>query len=340
MIPQARPMLKVGGTWVIAHAHYDDIEVGNRRAGGNYSLSWQMNLRSGDRPTWMPPSAPVELHAGGKCWTGTLGDSDWDSGSFTADGLCRQAELAAALDFLDEPTNNLGVALAAAQSRGAVAFSTTEALGSLPGDALEANSLSSLFDQWCLESSLHWGVGADGLMRTSTTDPEAPSLWVLPGIVDLPASSLLEADTVVAQYISPTLTMPKVIATTGTRRRERLVDLRDIGVMDAARAQGIANEILRRGGGGLPRFTSGFEVSPGQVVNQGGRAVDLSDIRADATVRIHGCEDPRTGTPWTDIAIGETSWRPMQRTIQINPVDLDASDFTAIVEELGGTVVF
>lgn len=109
--------------------------------------------------------------------------------------------------------------------------------------------------------------------------------------------------------------------------------------MAAARAQTIATEIYKRAGGGLPALTSGFEVAPGQVINAGGQEVDLSLVRPGRMIRV-ACEDPRNGDPWADIVIDETQWRVKERRVQVNPANLDGADFEAIVEELGGTVVF
>ena len=340
MIPPAKALLRVGGEWVHTHAHYGDLEVTDRADGGVWSLSWSMNLPAGEHMPWLAPNSRVELYAGSLRWSGTLTDPDWDSGRFTADGWCRQAENAAALNNTS-PTNDLGWALFWASGsfgRGAINFSSLETFTPLPDSAREVNSLAALLDQWSLENGRRWAVNERRGLYTST-DPTTPTLWVLPGVVDLSASTALQATHVIAEYLTTSLTRLHVEAGSGARVRERLVSLEDLGPISAGRAQTIASEIYRRSGGGKPVFTTGFEVAPGQVVDAFG-PVDLSLIRPMSMIRIHGCDDPRTGAPYTDLVIGETVWRPQEGRVQVNPVDLDAADFEAIVEELGGSVIF
>ena len=340
MIPQVPAWLKVGGVWVHAHAHVGDLEVTDRRGGGNYAVSWQMNLRAGRRPTWLHPNAPVEVYAGGLRWSGHLGDPDWDGGTFTADGAGRKAETTPAVNAAGEPTAHLGQAISSAYARGAIDFQAAESLGALPDPATEVNTIGALADQYALESGRTWAVHEDRMFRTAT-DPTEPTLFVLPGIVDLPASTSTQVTHVMVEYLRKSdLARARVEAGAGDRTHERRVSMERLGTITPARAQAVANEIFKRAGGGLPAFTSGFEVAPGQVVNAGGRAVDLSMIRPGRMIRLLGTEDPRTGSPTTDLVIDETQWRATEQRVQVNPVNLDAADFESIVEELGGSVIF
>lgn len=338
MIPQVQARLKVGGVWVHAHSHVGDLEVTDRRSGGNYSVSWQMILPSGRRPTWLHPNAPVEVHAGGLRWSGYLGDPDWDAGTFTADGWCRQAENSPALAS-NEPTAHLGNAITSAYARGAIGFQPAETLGALPDPATEVNTIAALADQYTLELGRTWAVGEDRMFRTAV-DPTDPTLYVPPGIVDLPASTATQVTHVMVEYLTKSLARARVEAGSGIRTHERLVSIENLGPITPVRAQAVADEIFKRAGGGLPAFTSGFEVGPGQVINAGGRAIDLSLVRPGRMIRLLGTEDPRTGDPATDLVIDETIWRPIEQRVQVNPVNLDAADFEGIVEELGGSVMF
>lgn len=338
MIRQARALLRVGGEWVHAHAKFGDMEVVDRHTGGPWSLTWQMNLPPGERPTWLSEGATVELYAGTLRWSGTLADPDWEAGSFTADGWCRQAETAAALSG-GGATNSLSVAITQAGPLGRKVIDfDTKVTGAADKADDELWSIAQLADQYCLENSGVWRVGVHREFYIAT-EPPAPSMWVLPGIVDLSTSVATSVRRVLARYIDTSLTHRLAISDSNRGRGEAIVDLTAKGPILEATATAVANQMLARSGGGEPRFTTGFEVHAGQVVDESG-PVDLSRIIAGQMIRIHGCTDPRNGLPWTDILIGETQWRPQESTVQINPVELDAADFTGIVEELGGSVVF
>ena len=340
---QAPVTLQVGGEWVHEHTAFEITSVKDQVPNGGVSLEWQMMLRVGERPDWAVADAPVVLHAaGGERWTGVLEDPEWDTGSFSAVGWWKQAE-APALTSGGVATNDPAAAITAARARGAIDFDLAPGvtIPALPGTATEINTIMALLDQSGLENDFRWTIGPDRLLRR-VVEPTEPSLWLLPTEMDLPVTMASAVDCVVAEYDLGAGKTGRVTATTGTRRRERLIDLREAGIMTAARAQSIVDAILKRAGQGKALFVTGFEVAPGQVVDDHGAELDLSTPMHGQMIRVHGTEDPRDGTPWLDLVIGETDWQPgREPRVQVNPLDLSDGDddFGELVESYGGQVV-
>lgn len=336
------PQVYVDGTPLSMLGWWGDLEVVDRWPGGSWSLSWRMALRPDQKPPVLATRrAVVEAKVGPTVmWSGRLADPDWGEGAFTADGMCREAETAVALDA-GVATNNVGAALLGAILRGEMsAWKTFNAFPN-PTDepATDLNRISDLLDASVDTLGERWAVTPGGWLYHQV-DPTTPTYYVLPGIEGLGVTTDRQVTRLHAQYVTKSLGTATVSAGAAGGGVERYIDLMDQGPLTSTQAQSIVNGIFNKSGG-KAQFSSGIEVTYGQVVNEAGAAVGLANLTSGLMYRVMGMRDPRNpAIPYTEFVAGERSWRVNDGTVQLNPVNMAAASFEQVVEEAGGKVNF
>lgn len=335
--------IRVGGVPAQMLGVVSDVEVTRRQVGGSWELSWQMTFPPGVQPPQLVAGARVDMSVAGPYWTGQLSDPDWDAGTFTAEGACRQAETVMALASGGDPALSAAAAVTAAVARGAVDWTVTaESVAEMiPYPDPDVVSLDEKLTEYTDLASfpMVWQVDPARVLRTLDV-PTAPTLFVPPGILDIGSTTDTQVTHLFVKYYTLTATEAWVSAATGAtgRRIEKRVDFRKKGMMSATQAQALADGLARRLGP-FTKLTSSLELSAGQVVGPGGQPVHLSEIVENTMIRVHGMTDPRTGAASTDFVIGETMWKVSDRKVQATPVDAVTDDLTTLVADRGGEVL-
>lgn len=312
-----------------------------RWPGGCWELRWEMTLRRQERPPALQRGAIVRAYAGSApVWYGRLAAPDWREGVFVAEGAARDLEAAIALQ-IPGLTLDPGVALYYAAARGTANIGGLENFTPVTdAEPSQYNSIAALLDAWCDERSLRWAVNEIPLIYTNP-DPTTPTWHILPGLEGPTATVESQVTHLYATYRN-SVTYAKAFVNTGTTgaspRIERAIDLTPRGRMTEAKARSIIEGILAKAGS-LARLSSAIEVTQGQVVDRLGQEVGLARLRAGRMVRQHGVRDPRTGTTWADVVVGESEWRVEEKVVALSPVEAVLPDFSSVVEQAGGTVV-
>lgn len=328
------PQIRVGGMWLSTIAGWGDLEVKHGR-NGPFEATWNMALGDTERPSPLIRNARVEIYAGPTMvWCGALGQPDWDAKSFAAIGIARQAEGAECMTSGGAITSKPNTAIDQAAARDVVwwtragDFGNTDIAG-VPGDASnddpDPGKLTDLLDLWARENDSQWRVTADGRLVIDPEDETEPDWLILPGAGVLGEADDDVADRVFIRYNDSTAgkiryaSYPASTPANGIERRGSVVKR---GPMSASRALAIATGMYRQAQAGRIGWTNGIEVTDQQIITKGGHPANLALIRAGQTVRMLDTPDPRNGGRNLDFVIGESTWRPVERTVQLNPVGM------------------
>lgn len=328
------PQIRVGGMWLSTIAGWGDLEVKHGR-NGPFEATWNMALGDTERPSPLIRNARVEVYAGPTMvWCGALGQPDWDAKSFAAIGIARQAEGAECMTSGGAITSKPNTAIDQAAARDVVwwtragDFGNTDIAGvegDVSNDDPDPGKLTDLLDLWARENDSQWRVTADGRLVIDPEDETEPDWLILPGVGVLGEADDDVADRVFIRYNDSTAgkiryaSYPASTPANGIERRGSVVKR---GPMSASRALAIATGMYRQAQAGRIGWTNGIEVTDQQIITKGGHPANLALIRAGQTVRMLDTPDPRNGGRNLDFVIGESTWRPVERTVQLNPVGM------------------
>jgi len=332
--------IRVGDVWLRSIGDYGQVVVTDRFPGGCWSLDWEMALPSGVQPEVLSVGAYVQAYAGGLRWAGILDVPDWNEGKFSASGLSRIGENLAAVDTLGDPTAHPMAAVLAAIGRGALPWGTLETFTAVTDDPPTTyNTVSSVLNAYCEDKGKYWGVDQTGYLWVDSL-PTSPGLFIAPGAGDIGTSTDTQVTHLYATYLNRSYRLANVIAASpvGQHRVERIVDLTERGPLTEVQAQALVDSIVARTGT-QTRLTSGLTVSYGQITDARGQVVELSEVRPRGVVQANGIPDPRTQAANTRYVVGETVWDVTAGTVQINPLDQAPTDFAAVIEAEGGSVI-
>lgn len=342
------PTIRVDGQWLsTVVASWGDLEVTHGR-NGPVAASWSMAMLDDARPECLTRNAVVEIYTGPRSyWSGTLGEPDWSSLTFTAIGIARAGEAAECLNGSGQVTSKLNTAIDQAIARGVVGwvrgadFGNTDLAGPEGGAGVDdpnPGKLNELLDAWASENGKQWRVSASGLLTWYVEDETAPSWLVLPGAAVMGVADDDVTDRVFLRYRSSsagqlrTASYPAATPPGGIERRATIVDL---GAMTSTRATNIAEGIYNKLLAGRTGWSNAIEVSPEQVTDLGGNPADLTLIRAGESVRVLGARDPRGATRYIDVVIDETRYQPGERTILLQPVGMVAHTWEQVLADAG-----
>lgn len=328
------PQIRVGGMWLSTIAGWGDLEVKHGR-NGPFEATWNMALGDTERPSPLIRNARVEIYAGPTMvWCGCLGQPDWDAKSFAAIGIARQAEGAECMTSGGAITSKPNTAIDQAAARDVVwwtragDFGNTDIAGvegDVSNDDPDPGKLTDLLDLWARENDSQWRVTADGRLVIDPEDETEPDWLILPGVGVLGEADDDVADRVFIRYNDSTAgkiryaSYPASTPANGIERRGSVVKR---GPMTSTRALAIATGMYRQAQAGRIGWTNGIEVTDQQIITKGGHPANLALIRAGQTVRMLDTPDPRNGGRNLDFVIGESTWRPVERTVQLNPVGM------------------
>lgn len=338
--------IRVGTTWLSSADAFGDLEV-TWNTHGPDQATWAMPLRHGERPSCLVGRGiPVQVNDGPLgVWAGGLASPDWDTGTFSAIGLARQAESAACLTSAGTITSVPNTAINAAIARGVVSWIRAADFGSAPiagaaGDASTSDpdpgSLSNLLDLWAQENSKQWRVSDDGRLFQALDTEATPTWLVLPGAAELGVADDDLVDRVVLRYVDAATNLyrtafwPSSTPVGGVERRASVVQR---GPMDSGRAINIAKGIYNAAQAGRTQWTNSLDLVADQIITLGGQRPRLSAIRPGHTITLLGLPDPRTGAPSTSVVLDEVTWRPAEARVQLKPVGKVARTYDEILND-------
>lgn len=338
--------LRVDDVWVETVAAFGEVEVRWRRNGPD-EATWTMALRDNERPAFLHRGARVEVYAGARAvFPGALAQPNWDTMEFAAIGAARLGESAECLTAAGAVTSKPNTAFDQATARGVVPwtrvddFGNTDIAGAEGGastDDPDPGSVNDLADLWALEEDSQWRVTDDLRLVIAPEDETEPKWLILPNVAELGVSDDETVDRVFLRYFDSTanknrtVSYPAVTPPGGMERRASVVSR---GPMSAARASAIAAGIYRKALAGQVGWTNGVELVEGQILTRGGLVANLALIRGGDTVRMLGAADPRhRGRRWLDFVVEEATWRPAERSIQLDPVGLAARTWEQILTD-------
>lgn len=319
--------------------YWGSPNVTHRRS-GPWELSWEMGGSQYFRHPDLVRGATVQLrHGPTPIWAGELTEPNFETQQFSAIGLPRQAEDAAALDF-GAITTNPKQAVNWAILRGKLDWSAFHSLPDVPfvsGETQQFNSVAALLDAWSLSQNLTWRVDARGYVQ-ALAQPTTPTYVITPGVGVLGVADEDYFADVYARYQTTSYGYATVEAHSGDSGPDRLIDLTGRGPLTSTAAQAIIDNLMSQGRS-RTGWTNGIEVSHGDVLTPGGTPVALSEVRAGQMVRLLGLYDERGASAFTDVVLDETVWNVTGGTVQLKPVGLAARDLSSIVESVGGSLL-
>lgn len=337
------PQIRVGGHWLSTIAAWGDLDVKHGRNGPT-EVTFGMALGRTERPSPLIRNAWTEVYAGPHLiWSGTLGQIDWDSRTFAAIGISRQGEGAECMTGGGAITSKPNTAIDAAIARDVANWTRVDDFGNtdiagVPGDASnddpDPGKLNELLNLWAFENESQWRVTADGRLIIAPEVESEPDWLIMPGAGELGVAEDDVTDRVFLYYRDSTANRTRVVsypASTPVNGVERQASVIKRGEMSAARALAIATGIYKWAQRGRTGWTNGVELSDQQVTTLGGQPANLALILPGQTARMLDTPDPRDSGRNLDFVIGDTSWTPDSRTIQVNPVGLAKRSFEQIL---------
>lgn len=336
--------LKVDGVWLSSIAGWGDLEWSTFEHGSD-ELSWAMepvkhrSLRGQKR---------VELWYGSGClWGGILNEPDRDAGEFTAKGLGHLPEGRKALNAAGNASSAPNVSIDQAIVRGmpwqnrVESFSSTSQSDDLLG---ELPTLQEVLDVWADDNNKFWAASPAGI-PFSYTAPAAPSYHLLRGQT-LGASREQYATTLIGRYRTAaggydTRYVTDADAAARWDSKEEGVDMTVLGAIPTTRVDSILTNLLAKGRARLG-WTGSLEVDQGELYNAGGVPVDLNTLSVANTngrlvVRQHNVwDDTRelNGRFYADIPIARTIHKATTRTVELEPVQMDAVTLEDMIASL------
>ena len=344
MTPQVR-IGGPGGVWLSTLVPVGGIELDARWPLGAYQLDFKMLLRPGQKPSCVVEDALCDLMVGGRVvFPGRISEVNWDEGTVTVAGLCRDAETVAAFTSGGVTTTIPDTMIDTAISAGDWPVTRPASLSSVAMAAADVtadvNYIAAMLDLWADDNGKRWYVDASSAVRAGV-DPTVPEIYVLPGAGQLSWATERQAGKIIGRYQT---TSGGVLATVtvGSGRRQRVVDLTTRGPITSGQATSILNSILTQASSG--GWSNSLTVAAEQLVTPGGLRPSLERVWSMAArglmIRLLGHRDPRPGPLklTTDVVLGRAVWNVDDREITLTPIGAVERDFSAIVEAAGGTV--
>lgn len=335
--------LRVAGDWLdLTVGRFSELTNSTRFGGGDWEISWKMQLPIGARPRQLRPGALVEVMDGP--WvlrSGYLTEPNWVDGTFAASGFCREAEQLLAFDSALNSTLRADVAV----DRGAVrgwrvtrdATVPTTALGAADtGEGL--NYIAAVLDAAADQAGKFWTVRADRAVRFETA-PTTPTLHIKPGVAQLGVVDQDYCRTVYVAYCDSgdRGKVKKVSATDASapENREVGVDATVLLPITTAKAQSMANGILAKGKAKWG-WTGTIELGEHELYSDGGERVDLWSVQAGQMARVHGAFDDQvnlSGATSLDVVLGDTSHVDESGVISVSPIGTVKNSLQAAIEQ-------
>jgi hypothetical protein len=165
-------------------------------------------------------------------------------------------------------------------------------------------------------------------------DPVAPEVFVIPGAGELSWTTDQQATRIIGRWANSAGVYTNTVVGSGSI--ERMVDMEDLGPLDATRATTILTNILKRASSG--GWTGGLALSAGQFIGAPDLASVAERVGRGLMVRLLGQRDPRPDRPpvnFIDFIVERSEWHVADGTITLTPRGMVASDFASILAEAG-----
>lgn len=331
----------VNGRRLALDALYGDVEMSKVWPGGSGEMSWTVDAMTTHRGDYHGGNI-VRGWFGPVCvFGGQLVEPDPSQDRMVAEGLWRAAEKFPALDGSDNATTVPDTAIDHAITLGLpwtrpTSISTTAVdLDTTQGPV----TLAELLDAYTEQTMNRWGVNPLGEV-VQKVDDTIPSLQINAIEDGLGFATDTYASGLVGRYKTST-GYATAIRTNATAQADHgpaytVVDLTPRGVLTSTKANAILDNMLALGRA-VPQWTTGIEVTYGELLGPGGTPVALESVSASSgLLRIHGGFDLAqrlNGALYLDIPIGETSLSA--GTLILKPQGLAARSLVDVLADFG-----
>lgn len=327
-----RPLSTVTASW-------GDMVVTHRWPGGSWGVTLGLNLGRRDRGQWIADETLADvIWKGCPIWVGNVLNGISADGQLTLTGAIRESEPDPALDGSGLFTNVPDTAIDASIAAGSVHWTRPWSIGaSAVGDGSPVSqTLGQLLDLNAAAQSKRMWVDE---FRRARLDPDSvtPTWYLMPGAAELVWNRQDTPDVLVGAYFDAAGTPHTVSVGTGSRRQ--LADFSDRPQpLDDPTATGLLNTALAASQAG--GWDNNIQVSIDQITSPGGIVPHPSMVRAGHVLRLLDHPDPRpgrSGLPYTDVMLAESSWATADGTMTLTPQGADASEQTKVYEQIGAT---
>lgn len=341
-MPRSSEQVRVDGVWLNQIAPWGDLVYSFAWPKGCDSASWAVYFAAGHRHPALRAGVLVEiLDMGARIWVGRLSQTDWDQGSFTADGLYVDASCPA-LDASGNPTTIPSVGVDRAIVRGEAGFSGRSGVAtSAITSADVSDNVNTLSDLLSADADLNgkrWGVFADGIVLMAV-DATAVSWHLVAGSIELGEDDTDYASRLFGRYVRDidgtmqTVTVEDALSIVQHGAVGAVVELKGWGPISTVTATSITQNILDRSRRSLG-WTNSVDVSPYQLTTPGGGAADLSMVRSNQVVRAFDVWDGRQVQPYVDLLLGKVTRDTGSRTINLAPVDTQPQTLADVIASM------
>lgn len=337
-------------------AHVGDLSWSHGWPYGCLEASWTMDLPPDVYPAALMPRPNndvwVEIWDGPvRVWSGYLMEPDpGETWTLHAVGWYSIFQHYLALSSTPAPSAVPSVAVAQAISRGSlpITVGTTLSASSITSSTETAatNTVLQLLDEYAAQLGQRWMIDADNVL-TVAADPTTPTLVLenddaLRGVAD----DDYVTDIYPRYQASGALALGSASVTSRPAgRRERAMDVTDLGVLTLGSANAYAQAELNRNGA-RRGYTAGLTVRYGDLLRLGGAPRRLGLVKARTMFRSFNVADAsgqvRLGLT-ADVVIGKTTYRDGEATLAIDPLGLAPRTFVDTMrankptEEFDGT---
>jgi hypothetical protein len=343
MPSQTQLEVTIGGRWIGLECLYGDVEQSTVWPGGSDELSWALGTQPAHRFTG--GELVVGYYGPLPVWAGSLLEPDPSQDRVIAQGAWREADEYAALDGSGNATTIPNTAVDQAIIRTLAWTRPT----TISGSAVDLDvsqgpvMVGALLDSWSEQSGQRWGVNP-GREVVTKADDTTPTFQTLPLDGGLGYTRDTYASTLVGRYYNgatyATTTRTDSVAEAAHGHMEAIVDLTPRGTLTLAKANTILDNLLALGRA-IPSWTTGIQLTYGELLTDTGVPVALETVAAGTILRIPGgfeLAQRLNGQMYLDVPIGRTQLAGGVLTIQ--PADVAVRSltdlFTAALTRNGG----
>lgn len=326
-------------------AHVGEIEWSTGWPYGCLDAAWKMDLPPNTFPRALAANAHVEIWDGPiRVWAGYLSEPvPGETWSLHAKGWHAAFGNLLALDALaSAPSAVPNVAVPAAITRAGLPITVGSALGSTTiggaDETVQANYVLPLLDRYAADAGMRWAVDANYTL-TVAADPTTPRY-----LRDSAEALRGTADDDYVTHVYPRFVsaidgatgdptdygLGSVASnTTPAGRRERQMDLTDLGLLTEAGAEALAQGQLDLNSGRMG-YTEPMELAFGELIRPGGSPARLGHVKAGEMLRGFTVADASGAVQLgmtQDVVIGRTTYRDGAKTISVQPVGLAPRTF-------------
>lgn len=325
---------------------------------GCLTASWAMSLKPNTYPRALTPGAWVEVWDGPvRVWSGYLSEPQpGDPWTLNAKGWYAPFASLLALDTTPAPTAIPATAVAEAISRASLPVTVGTTLSSTSissaDETISANYVLPLLNAYAEQLGQRWMVDADRVLTVA--DDPTTAYYVLEK--SDPLRGTADDDYVTDVYprfvssVDGTTGDPDgwglghvSAASTPAGRREKAMDVTDLGQMTEATAEGHAQGQLDLNSARMG-YTESLTVGYGELLRPGGTPARLAQVQAAGRLlRSFNVADASGQVQLgmtADVVMGETTYRDGDRTIQVKPIGLAPRTFVDSMRALRPTETF